>query len=185
LTAKTKETKTTAKVGTRDPVWEEEFILNGPNGLEGASALRVKIKDLGTGYFMSDKNLGQVTIPVGCFVPETEALLVLPIEPASLMPTANSTSPDLGEIKLSTELVAMSNFLNPLLSHDDVISSHNPPGSPKIVNRETVSSIGEAHIYCSLKEPTPYEVNLLLLLNVIVYCACFLISFFNTCYSQI
>jgi hypothetical protein len=49
LTAKTKETKTKAILHNCNPVWEQQFILHGSSGLEGATALRIKIKDQGTG----------------------------------------------------------------------------------------------------------------------------------------
>ena len=50
LTAKTKETKTTVIDNNADPVWEQEFILHGPQGLEGVTALRV-LKDQGSGIW--------------------------------------------------------------------------------------------------------------------------------------
>ena len=141
LTAKTKETKTSTIANSSNPVsvsaliflsivlynlfiyftslwqvWEEEFVLHGPKGLVGASALRVKLKDAGTGGFFGDNNLGQVTIPSTCFVPETVATLTLPVEPASVMKGSNATCNDYGEVKVSTELVVMSDLMEPLLS---------------------------------------------------------------------
>ena len=41
--------RTVTQSGTRDPTWEQEFVLFGAHGLEGAAALRIKIKDPGSG----------------------------------------------------------------------------------------------------------------------------------------
>merc|ERR1711991_220073 len=156
LAAKTKETKTTVIDNNADPVWEQEFILHGPQGLEGATALRVKLKDQGSGYF-GDNNLGQVTIPSTCFVPETVATLTLPVEPATSM-TINRN--DYGEVKVSTELVVMSQLLQPLLSKQGLeeMDLFKRGASPKILPRETISSVGEGHIYCTVHRTGEYDV---------------------------
>ena len=156
LTAKTKETKTIVINSTPDPVWEQEFILHGPRGLEGATALRVKVKDQGSGYF-GDNNLGQVTIPSTCFVPETVATLTLPVEPAASM-TVNKN--DYGEVKVSTELVVMSQLLEPLLSKRGLeeMDIFKRGASPKILPRETISSVGEGHVFCTVHRTGEYDV---------------------------
>ena len=156
LTAKTKETKTIAINSNANPVWEQEFILHGPKGLEGATALRVKLKDQGSGYF-GDNNLGQVTIPSTCFVPETVATLTLPVEPAASM-TMNRN--DYGEVKVSTELVVISQLLEPLLSKQGLeeMDIFKRGASPKILPRETISSVGEGHIYCTVHRTGEYDV---------------------------
>ena len=49
LTAKTKETKTTVIDNNADPVWEQEFILHGPQGWKGHCSegkARIKVQGI-------------------------------------------------------------------------------------------------------------------------------------------
>jgi len=70
LSAKNSEdAQTKVASSTCDPEFNDEFILYGPRGLEDVVAVRVKIKDGGSNKLLaSDLNLGQLDIPISCFV---------------------------------------------------------------------------------------------------------------------
>jgi hypothetical protein len=105
LSSKNIDAQTKISYNGCNPVWNEDFILTGPNGIEGVTAVRVKLKDKGTGKFMSgDLNLGQVDVPITCFVDRTVASLTLPVDPSGRMGLTTGVF-DYGDINVLTELI--------------------------------------------------------------------------------
>lgn len=127
--------------------------------------MRIKIKDHGTGI-ISHNNLGQISIPIPCFLPETEALLIVPVEPATSMPM---TAYDLGELKVTTEMVVLADLLPPPLQLEgkggvSVLekgvsnTSVSSPTLPRVIPKAELDSMGEAHVAYVLKQPGQYEI---------------------------
>ena len=142
---------------TCDPEWNEEFVLYGQKGLEGATAVRVKLKDRSSGKMLGDKNLGQVDIPVACFVEKIEAKLVLPVDPAGRMGRVASDSFEYGQLHVLTELVMAPSGVavnetvqRPVDSHAN--SSTPLPDSSTVTGQQSDSSTGEMMEMTELSE---------------------------------
>ena len=99
---------------TCDPDFNREMLLQGDNlGIEAVEAVVIKIRDSASGI-IKDHHIGQVTIPIACFIYQQEAEFCLPLEPpdrlssfSATMKTLTSTIEHLGEIRLVTQLVTV------------------------------------------------------------------------------
>ena len=77
MTKNSVEHRTAAVNQTLDPVWDREmFFLKDPS----AACVHVKVRTHRS-YFSKEEHIGQVSIPIDCFVEGVEAHLCLPLEP--------------------------------------------------------------------------------------------------------
>ena len=87
LTTNTLESRT-EMVKSFDPTWDKQVILEGgtqipgidTSGLEGVAGVMVKVRDSASGL-LKHHHIGQVVIPINCFLYRTEAKFTLPLEP--------------------------------------------------------------------------------------------------------
>ena len=77
MTKNSVEHRTAAVAQTLDPVWDREmFFAHDPS----AVCVHVKVRHHRS-YFAKEEHIGQVSIPIDCFVEGVEAHLCLPLEP--------------------------------------------------------------------------------------------------------
>ena len=93
----------TEVVKGNNPTWDKDIVLDGVVGLDNVSGVMITVKDSGGGL-LKPLHLGQVVVPIGCFIEGHEARLCLPLEPTARMPQHILT---LGEIHLTTQLVTL------------------------------------------------------------------------------
>lgn len=120
LTSNTAESRTFVVDKDNNPVWNREILLqDGNGGIEKATGVMIKIKD-GSAGILHHVHLGQVTIPIGCFIYQTEADFCLPLEATEKMDGVAAS----GEITLSTQLV------NVELVDDDTVEERDVSATP-------------------------------------------------------
>ena len=101
LTSNIAESRTFVVDKDSNPVWNREILLqDNDEGIEKATGVMIKIKD-GSAGILHHVHLGQVTIPIGCFIYQTEAEFCLPLESTEKMDGVTAS----GEITLLTQLV--------------------------------------------------------------------------------
>ncbi len=120
LTSNIAESRTFVVDKDNNPVWNREILLQDNNeGIEKATGVMIKIKD-GSAGILHHVHLGQVTIPIGCFIYQTEADFCLPLESTEKMDGVTAS----GEITLSTQLV------NVELVDDDHVEDRDALATP-------------------------------------------------------
>lgn len=127
------EAKTDVVKGNNNPVWNKVILIEMPTQ-DGAgdtvSGVVITVKDAGGGL-LKPLHLGQVTVPIGCFIEGYEAQLCLPLEPTPRMP---KTALNLGEIHIATQLVTTGGTAG------DYSGSPGSPSSPAASPTITVKS---------------------------------------------
>lgn len=154
LTLNTIESRTEVIERSSDPIWEKEVILEGglhvpgidTSGLEGVVGVMVKVRDSASG-FLKHYHIGQVVIPINCFIYQTEAKLTLPLEPTNRMNKDDKKF--LGEITLTTELVT----LESTLKVGNEIGSKDPEHVTNIGRRLSIVSPRQNSHYFSVRKP--------------------------------
>jgi len=113
------ESKTDVIKTNVSPTWDKEFLLQGnEEGVDGVSGVMLTVKDSGRLFGgVKSTPLGQVFIPIGCFIQGIEARLCLPLEPT---PRMNQTNTSLGELHVITQLVTV----------EGTSAKNNQPSSP-------------------------------------------------------
>jgi len=109
LTANTAESRTDIVPASSDPEWNKEFILKIDDKINVdfmysgplPSGVMLKIRDSASGI-LKHKHLGQVIIPISCFLMNTEASMCLPLDPTERMGDGQGTA---GDIIFSTQLL--------------------------------------------------------------------------------
>ena len=89
LTANTDEARTDIIEDSCEPYWNREFLLKIDSQANATvehsplpSGVMLKIRDSASGI-LRHKNLGQVIIPINCFLLNTEAAFCLPLDPTA------------------------------------------------------------------------------------------------------
>jgi hypothetical protein len=154
LSLNTIESRTEIIDKSADPVWEKEFILEGglhvpgidTSGLDGVEGVMVKVRDASSGI-LKHHHIGQVVIPIHCFIYQTEAKFTLPLEP-----TYRMTKDDkyLGEISLTTELVTLESTLKG--ADHDKITGHQQDEEYRTRRLSIVSPREHSH-YLTVRKP--------------------------------
>jgi hypothetical protein len=81
LSANTAEARTEA-VKSFSPEWNKEILLQDPRvSMEEVTGVMILIRDAASGV-LKHHHIGQVTIPISCFLYQTEADFCLPLEPS-------------------------------------------------------------------------------------------------------
>lgn len=109
LTTNTAESRTDVVAASCDPEWNKEFILKIDDKINVdfmysgplPSGVMLKIRDSASGI-LKHKHLGQVIIPISCFLMNTEASMCLPLDPTERMGDGQGTA---GDIIFSTQLL--------------------------------------------------------------------------------
>ena len=87
-----------------NPTWDKDIYIEMPSGdgtTDTVAGVLITVKDAGGGL-LKPLHLGQVVVPIGCFIEGHEAQLCLPLEPTARMPKSVL---NLGEIHISTQLI--------------------------------------------------------------------------------
>jgi hypothetical protein len=115
LTVNTVDARTDVSPTSIDPNWNKEFLLRYDGQdvshrhsihtalTDAPTGVMIKIRDAASG-FLRHKHIGQVVVPISCFIYQTEATFTLPLDPTYRMTQGPST---LGEVHLLTELVSI------------------------------------------------------------------------------
>eukprot|EP01038_Epipyxis_sp_PR26KG_P005386 gene5386-7469_t len=104
LTSNNIETRT-EPIKSFDPEWNMEILMqDNKAGLDNISAVMILIRDAASGL-LKHHHIGQVTIPITCFLYNTEAEFCLPLESTYRMAENLSNKTVLGDIFLTTQLV--------------------------------------------------------------------------------
>ena len=112
LTSSTPDCKTEA-VKSFDPVWEKELLMQDSHiGIDEVKEVMIVFKDASSGL-LKHLHIGQITIPINCFLYKMEAKFCLPIESTYRMTEQlNGSIIHYGEVELLTELVDVENDNN-------------------------------------------------------------------------
>ncbi len=80
------EWKTDVIKSKTNPMWDTKLVLqcDGEIGIDAVASVRIVIKDVSS-RFKQRKHIGQVTIPIGCFMRDAPVPLMLPLEPTYKM----------------------------------------------------------------------------------------------------
>jgi hypothetical protein len=66
----------------------------------------IKIRDSAAGVF-KHRHIGQVIVPISCFIYQTEATFTLPLEATSKMEITGRQNTAVGQIQLTTQLISL------------------------------------------------------------------------------
>jgi hypothetical protein len=81
LSANNAEARTEA-VKSFSPEWNKEILLQDPRvSMEEVTGVMILVRDAASGV-LKHHHIGQVTIPISCFLYQTEADFCLPLEPS-------------------------------------------------------------------------------------------------------
>lgn len=126
----------TEVVKGNNPTWNKDLTIEMPS-TDGSSdtvaGVMVMVKDAGGGL-LKPLHLGQVVVPIGCFIENHEAQLCLPLEPTARMPKNVLT---LGEIHIVTQLCTGGLAPSPISS---------PTGVRKRTSSASVPPAGQASV---------------------------------------
>eukprot|EP01034_Spumella_vulgaris_P025991 gene25991-32508_t len=104
LSANNAEARTEA-VKSFCPEWNKEILLQDPRvSMEEVSGVMILIRDAASGV-LKHHHIGQVTIPISCFLYQTEADFCLPLEPSYRMREDVQQRSYIGDVHLTTQLV--------------------------------------------------------------------------------
>jgi hypothetical protein len=88
-----------------EPTWNKEILLQDSKlGIDEVDKVMVLIRDSASGI-LKHRHIGQVLIPIDCFLPQDEATFSLPLEPSYRMDEKLAERSYIGEIELTTQLV--------------------------------------------------------------------------------
>jgi hypothetical protein len=136
LTVNTVDARTETAPVNSDPVWNKEFLLryDGQDVSHRPSTqtvptdvptgVMIKVRDAASG-FLRHKHIGQVVVPISCFIYHTEATFTLPLDPTYRMNTGAMAT--LGEVHLLTELVSINPETGAI-----VRTGSGSPGNPAV-----------------------------------------------------
>ena len=118
-----------------NPTWDTKLVMqeDGDVGIDGVTCVQIVVKEVSS-RFGRPQHIGQVSIPVGCFVEGTPAQLTLPLEPSSKMKNNNNSS--LGVIHVLTQCIR-------LRSEPDTICGINSASVTKTMYRARSSSVSK------------------------------------------
>lgn len=74
--------------------------------LEAPFGVMIKVRDSAAGVF-KHKHLGQVIVPISCFIYQTEATFCLPLESTTRMEGDRKGGSAIGQIHLTTQLMSL------------------------------------------------------------------------------
>lgn len=90
---------------SNDPSWNKEFLLElSQQECQHTDHVMILLRDANSGI-LKHRHVGQVLIPLSCFLPELDANLCLPIEPSFRMDANDSQKSYLGEVNVITRLL--------------------------------------------------------------------------------
>ena len=130
------EWKTDIIKGQSSPTWDTKLILqeDGDVGIDSVASVRIVVKEGGNFRFRKPRHLGQVTIPIGCFIDNTPVPLMLPLELTERM--GGESAENLGVLHVMTQAVTIKN------GHVEGLGAAGAASVVKPINRGRAGSVG-------------------------------------------